>query len=122
MSEEYPKQEAHICNECCNECCEAEETETEEPKSEETETEEIESKEAKTEVLKAEESEVEELESEKSETSAPENSESENQEKITVTNSMDVQGRSFSLFPGNRKVDQDLWTMTTNAAMAAEFA
>jgi 4Fe-4S ferredoxin len=82
VSEESPKQETQVCSECCNECCEAGEIETE-------------SKDAKTEVLKVEESEVKELESEESEPSAPENCECEDQEKITVTNSMDVQGDHF---------------------------
>ena len=39
MSEESPKQEAQVCNECCNECCEAGEIGTEETKSEEPKTE-----------------------------------------------------------------------------------
>ena len=83
MSEESPKKEASVCNECCNECCEAGETETEE-------------------------SEVKKLESEESEPSALENSEGENQEKITVTNSMDVQGDHFLYSQATEKSIQTL--------------
>ena len=86
MSEECPKKEAHVCNGCC----EAGEIETEELETGETKNEESETGETKTGELEAGESESEEPEPE-----VPESSESENQEKITVTNSMDLQGTHF---------------------------
>ncbi len=86
MSEECPKKEAHVCNGCC----EAGEIETEELETGETKNEEPETGETKTEELEAGE-----YESEGPEPAVPESSESENQEKITVTNSMDLQGTHF---------------------------
>ncbi|HWR25160.1 MAG TPA: ferredoxin, partial [Methanosarcina sp.] len=69
MSEE--KQEKCVCQSCC------EETETKEPKCSEPS--------------------IEELEAEEPEPAEPESSEApeENPEKITVTNSMDIQGSHF---------------------------
>jgi 4Fe-4S ferredoxin len=80
MIEEPSKKEINFCNECCNECCETEEIGTEE---------------TKTEKIENEKSEAMEFESDESANTVPENSTGENQEKITVTNSMDIQGTHF---------------------------
>ena len=78
--------------EICSGCCETDR------EDESAETEEI----RRTKKLKSEDSESENLNLAEPETADSRKRErSENQEKITVTNSMDRAGHSFSLYPGN---------------------
>ena len=86
MNEEYDEQKAHIRDGCC----EPKKIETAEPKIEKNRNEKSEAG-----GYKSKEFEAKDLESEGVESVVPENNDVKNQEKITVTNSMDLQGTHF---------------------------
>ncbi len=86
MNEEHDEQKAHIRDGCC----EPKKIETAEPKTGKNENEKSEAG-----GYKSKEFEAEDLESEGLESVVPENNDGKNQEKITVTNSMDLQGTHF---------------------------
>jgi 4Fe-4S ferredoxin len=91
VSEECHEQKAHVCTRCCG----TGEVEVEESGTGEIEAEEPETGKNKNEKFEAGELETEEVESEELEAVVPENRQGENQEKISVTNSMDLQGTHF---------------------------